>query len=196
MRLVLVALVLSACGGGGRCENPPCQIPQSSCDSDEDCFESELCDFTNNTCGATANDVGHCTRRPTGCTGQINFTCGCDGQTYSNECVAAAAGVDVSSVGGCSSPPNAFGCGARFCDRSTQICVETMFGPQTTDFHCEGFPMQCTSNRTCNCIDPSRFQNCRETDGGFTITQEVVADPAEDATSSAAAPSASTPASR
>ena len=107
--------------------------------------------------------------------------------------IAAAAGVDIDLGGNCPAPPNAFSCGPRFCDRQTQICVETMFGPETTDFRSDGFPMQCVNNRTCNCIDPSRFQDCRETGGGFTITQEVVADPA--ATSSAAAPSASMPAS-
>ena len=194
MRLVLVVMLLAACGGGGKCENPPCQLPQATCDSDEDCFENEMCNFQLDSCGTSPEDEGRCIRRPTGCNGQVDFACGCDGQTYLNECDAAVHGFDIDRNGGCAAPPNAFACGPRFCDRSTQVCVETMFGPQTTDFRCDGFPMQCVNNRTCNCIDPGGFQDCRETDGGFTITQEVVADPA--ATSSEATPSASTAASR
>src|ERR1041384_3335591 len=122
MRLVLLALVLSACGGGGECLNPPGQPPQATCDSDEDCFETELCDFATNSCGANPNDRGECVTRPTACVEEIEFACGCDGQTYENECVAARAGVDVDIGGGCSAPPNSFACGPRFCGRPEQIC--------------------------------------------------------------------------
>lgn len=199
MRLVLLALVVSACGGGGRCENPPCEIPPMSCESSDDCFESEVCDFPFDSCGRRVEDTGQCRRRPSSANCNVvqrEAACGCDGQTYASSCDAAAAGVDTDRDGGCPAPPGAFTCGPRFCDRFEQICVETTFGPSSTDFRCEDFPPQCRSNRTCNCIDPGGFQDCRETDGGFTVTQEVVADPAEDTTSSVAAPSASTTASR
>jgi hypothetical protein len=87
---VIIAL-LAACGGGGMCEFPPCEPAPPRCDSDADCFESELCDFEGDSCGA-ASEVGVCTRRPAICSGEIDFTCGCDGQTYANACVAGKAG--------------------------------------------------------------------------------------------------------
>ncbi|MCB9598735.1 MAG: hypothetical protein H6719_38825, partial [Sandaracinaceae bacterium] len=62
------------------------------------CGTTEYCDYAMpNACGGP----GTCRPRPGICTGLFDPQCGCDGMTYSNECAAHAAGVDVASAGMC-----------------------------------------------------------------------------------------------
>lgn len=55
-------------------------------------------------CAKAAGDCkgkGECKARPDVCTEIYKPVCGCNHKTYSNECVAAAAGVNVASEGAC-----------------------------------------------------------------------------------------------
>jgi len=77
------------CGGMRAAPAPTCNEPQEYC-------HRNIRDM----CGA-ADAPGVCRVRPEMCTMDYNPVCGCDGKTYSNECVANSNGVSAMSKGEC-----------------------------------------------------------------------------------------------
>lgn len=67
------------------------------------CEEGEFCDYASPdmNCTIVADAAGVCRVRPEACDAVFDPVCGCDGDTYSNACVANSAGVSVASEGEC-----------------------------------------------------------------------------------------------
>ncbi len=65
------------------------------------CEAGNFCAYPRGANCGRADAPGTCTPRPEMCTQIFAPVCGCDGQRYSNECVANAAGVSVDPEGSC-----------------------------------------------------------------------------------------------
>jgi hypothetical protein len=65
------------------------------------CPKDQYCNFPLATnCGAT-DQSGTCAPKPQACTAIYKPVCGCDGTTYSSDCVAASVGISVKAQGAC-----------------------------------------------------------------------------------------------
>jgi hypothetical protein len=64
------------------------------------CPSGQYCRFETGICGA-GDQSGVCTDVPEACPAIYHAVCGCDGQTYGNECEAAGAGVSLEHDGEC-----------------------------------------------------------------------------------------------
>jgi len=80
----------------------PCVEEPPGCVDNEDCSTEDYCAKP---VGADPSSEGVCEERPTTCTTLFAPVCGVDGNTYTNDCQAAANGVNIAHVGECDEEP-------------------------------------------------------------------------------------------
>jgi hypothetical protein len=154
----------------GRCERPACGGPEGVA-----CGEGQLCE-THPGCDALA--PGACVDRPEVCTEQYEPVCGCDGNTYSNDCQRLAAGVQLARRGACDAPDpfcrDNEDCGANaYCHRRDGVCDE----------HggvCAPRPEACTFDYApvCGCDGVTYSNACAAAVSGVSVASDGECEPA------------------
>ena len=147
----------------GRCDAGP------ECRDSSECAEDSYCHKLEGFC----DSVGFCVKDPdpAECINlPLDPVCGCDGQTYENECLARAAGTSIARRGSCEE-------GAEC--KSTDDCAEGYFCLKKESFCAEpGFcyrdptPEECQKqddNPVCGCDDRTYRNECEANLAGVTV---------------------------
>jgi hypothetical protein len=96
-----------ACGNALCADEPEPQMCGSR--GLEPCADGFFCDFAVEAMCGAADRPGVCEPIPDLCTREFRPVCGCDGETYSNRCTAAASGSGVLHDGNCRRPGGGVG---------------------------------------------------------------------------------------
>lgn len=132
------------------------------------CGEGRWCEVPDGQCGD--NPVsGTCAARPEGCPRIYDPVCGCDGETYSNDCIAAAAGVNIDSRGECDGG-GTDGCVSNGeCDRGQFCHFET--GTCAAPGVCEARPRGCPDvyDPVCGCDGTTYGNECEASAAGVSV---------------------------
>ena len=140
-----------------------CKVAPVLCKSNEECADGELCKKTLGGC----DQAGVCSDVPSGCFNVYDPICGCDNQTYSNECEAWAAGQSAQYKGECKcdfaikcqvgfKPIDTDGDGCDdFCQPICNIAIDCAPGFEAIDTDNDGCADSCKAvcGTPCDCYD-------------------------------------------
>lgn len=99
-------IVAGGAGCGGQDDEPPGGGSGDPCGgiAGFTCPAGMFCDFEANSCGY-GDILGTCRPIPDVCTQECTETCGCDGKSYCNACMAHMAGIDDGPLASCDTEP-------------------------------------------------------------------------------------------
>lgn len=134
----------------------------AACTGDSDCAGGAYCRPPPARCG----EPGACAPRPAYCTAEVQPVCGCDGVTYSNACLAAAAGVGLAGDGECvpgSCTTSSECAGGEFCQRTPGACDAVGV--------CSARPSICTDvlEPVCGCDGQTYGNACEAAAAGVSV---------------------------
>jgi Kazal-type serine protease inhibitor domain len=151
------------------------------------CAENAYCKYASDAqCGA-ADQTGVCELKPEACDLNYSPVCGCDGDTYGNECEAASAGVSVAAPGECvPAEPEPDACGGLLglaCDTGAycKYAPDAQCGAADQTGVCEPMPEVCAElyAPVCGCDGKTYSSDCHAAGSGVSVAAEGECAPSE-----------------
>jgi hypothetical protein len=136
----------------------------TACATNDDCSAEEFCWLPDGEC-TPQEMIGLCWVIPSACPADYDPVCGCDYQTYSNDCMAHMAGVSMVHYGDCE-PCETNPCGVEeFCQLPVGECSSGLGTCLVPPDSCET-----TCPQVCGCNDVSYANECQALVDGVSLS--------------------------